>query len=155
MIGKVLNLPFKVLGGVARAVQANESKKWTDHAARDAAASQAKKGIDISVPTDFDPGDIHVDGEVASEALSSGCVVDVSDLPVRINGVLHIPMGEVGIRIAELPPNSTVVVIADDQTKSDTVVRFLRHRGLDETWSLRGGSAAWSRTKDPTGDSTI
>ena len=67
---------------------------------------------------------------------------------MRTDGVLHIPFGEVGIRIAELPPNSTVVIIADDQAKSDAVVRFLRHRGLDETWSLRGGSAAWSYAKD-------
>ena len=148
MIGKVLNLPFKVLGGVARAVQANESKKWSDHAARDAEAAQSMKGMDLSVPSDFEPGNIHVDGEVATTALGTGCVVDVSDHPVRTDGVLHIPFGEVGIRIAELPPNSTVVIIADDQAKSDAVVRFLRHRGLDETWSLRGGSAAWSYAKD-------
>ena len=147
MIGKVLNLPFKVLGGVARAVQANESKKWSDHAARDAESAQASKGMDLSVPSDFDPGNIHVDGDVATEALSSGCVVDVSSHPVRVEGVMHIPFGEVGIRIAELPPNSTVVIIADDQTKSDRVVRFLRHRGLDETWSLRGGSSTWSHAK--------
>ena len=148
MIGKVLNLPFKVLGGVARAVQANESKKWSDHAARDAESAQASKGMDLSVPGDFDPGNIHVDGDVATEALSSGCVVDVSSHPVRVEGVMHIPFGEVGIRIAELPPNSTVVIIADDQTKSDRVVRFLRHRGLDETWSLRGGRSTWSHAKD-------
>ena len=78
MIGKVLNLPFKVLGGVARAVQANESKKWSDHAARDAQAAQAMKGMDLSVPSDFDPGNIHVDGDVVTEALTSGYVVDVS-----------------------------------------------------------------------------
>ncbi len=148
MIGKVLNLPFKVLGGVARAVQANESKKWSDHAARDAESAQAAKGMDLSVPNDFDPGNIHVDGSVATEALSNGCVVDVSNNPVRVDGVVHIPFSEVGIRIAELPPNSTVVIIADDQAKSDRVVRFLRHRGLDETWSLRGGSSTWSHTKD-------
>ena len=137
-------MPFKVLGGVARAVQANESKKWSDHAARDAQAAQEMKGMDLSVPSDFDPGNIHVDGDVATEALRSGYVVDVSTQPVRVEGVVHIPFSEVGIRIAELPPNSTVVIIADDPTKSDAVVRFLRHRGLDETWSLRGGSPAWS-----------
>ena len=143
MIGKMLNLPFKVIGGVARAVQASESKKWADLAAKDAASAKANKSMDISVPADFDPGPIHVELAAAMTALKDGCVVDVSDIPAPIEGVLSIPLKQVGIRIAELPPSATVVVIADDPSKSDEVVRFLRHRGLDETWSLTGGTAPW------------
>ena len=70
MIGKMLNLPFKVLGGVARAVQTQEAKKWAEHAERDAASARSVPGMSISVPSDFDPGPIHVDAKTHTQYFS-------------------------------------------------------------------------------------
>lgn len=152
MIGKMLNLPFKVLGGVARAVQAQEAKKWTGHAERDAVSAQTNKGIDISVPDDFDPGPIGMNAADALPLLETGCVLDATDGQAVIPGALHIPWHEIGIRIAELPPDTTIAVVCEDTGNSESVVRFLRHRGLDETWSLNGGLAAWKTAGGPTGE---
>ena len=151
MIGKMLNLPFKVLGGVARAVQNQDSKKWAEHAERDAASAKSIAGMNIAVPDDFDPGPIHIEVDAALEALEKGCIVD-ADLTQTIPDALHIPYGDIGIRIAELPPDTKIVVVTPNPDDSDAVVRFLRHRGLDDTWSLSGGIAAWKEAGGPTGD---
>jgi len=143
MIGKVLNLPFKVLGGVARAVQAQDAKKRS-HAGADGRAENAMtQGIDIRVPDDFDAGPIHLPAATAVTLTDSGCIIDATVAGAGIPNALHIPAGEIGIRIAELPPDTTIVVITEDTQDSDQIVRFLRHRGLDETWSLDGGLNSW------------
>jgi len=153
MIGKMLNLPFKVLGGVARAVQNQEAKKWTEHAEREAASAKSIAGMNISVPSDFDPGPIHIEASAALGTLESGCVVD-ADSAQQIPGALHIPYEDIGIRIAELPPDTQIVVVTPNPDNADAVVRFLRHRGIDDTWSLSGGIAAWIEAGGPTGDPT-
>ena len=86
MFGKMLNIPFKVLGGVARVVQAQEAKKWTDHAERDATAARATKGMDISVPQDFDPGEMTLTAAAATALLQNGCILDTADTPVIEGG---------------------------------------------------------------------
>jgi rhodanese-related sulfurtransferase len=154
MIGKVLNLPFKVLSSVARAVQAQEAKKWSGHAERDADSARENPGIDISVPEDFDPGPTGINAETAVALLDSGCVVDASDSEPQIPGALHIPWPEIGIRIAELPPATTIAVVSKQPEHSERVVRFLRHRGLDETWSLTGGLSAWINAGGPVGETS-
>ena len=151
MFGKVINLPFKVLAGVARAVQVQEAKRWEGHAERDAEAARANTGIDITVPDEFDPGDFHIEAKDAVALLETGCVVDVRAIG-GIPGAIHIPSTEVGIRIAELPADIKLAVVADQSTTSDKVVLFLRHRGLDDTWSVSGGMAAWSSHAEPPGD---
>jgi rhodanese-related sulfurtransferase len=151
MFGKVINLPFKMLAGVARAVQAQEAKRWDGHAERDAEAAQATTGIDISVPDDFKPADFHIDAKNAVALLETGCVLDVREMG-GIPGAIHIPSNEVGIRLAELPADIKLAVVADQSTTSDKVVLFLRHRGLDDTWSVTGGMAAWSSHAEPPGE---
>ena len=152
MIGKMLNLPFKVLGGVARAVQNQEAKKWTGHAERDAASAKSIAGMNIAVPDDFDPGHIHIEAAAAVESIEHGCIVDAG-LTQAIPDALHIPYGDIGIRIAELPPDTKIVVVTPNPDDADAVVRFLRHRGLDDTWSLSGGISAWKQAGGPTGGS--
>ncbi len=147
MFGKVLNLPFKVLGGVARAVQAQEAKKWTDSEAKDAEAAKENSAISIAVPDDFQTGPIRIQPAEAIAMAKHGCVIDVSAAEHPTHGSipssLCIPREEIGIRVAELPPDTHMVVIAHSIDDSDAVVRFLRHRGIDETWSLEGGYKAW------------
>ncbi len=152
MIGKVLNLPFKVLGGVARAVQAQDAKKRTQHRDNDSVQPEPSPGISLDVPDDFDAGSINISASDAVPLLETGCIVDATPDGAGIPQALHIPAGEFGIRIAELPPETTIVIIAEDVASSDQIVRFLRHRGLDETWSLDGGLSAWKNAGGPAGE---
>ncbi len=151
MIGKVLNLPFKVLGGVARAVQAQDAKKRTQQN-EGSAPDKQPRGIDIQVPDDFDAGPLGMAAETALPLMDSGCIVDATTQGAGIPNALRIPAADIGIRIAELPPETTIVVITDDSKNSDQIVRFLRHRGLDETWSLDGGLNAWKTVGGTAGE---
>ena len=80
MIGKVLNLPFKVLGGVARAVQAQDAKKRSHAGADERAENAVTQGIDIRVPDDFDAGPIHLPAATAVTLTDSGCIIDATVL---------------------------------------------------------------------------
>ena len=95
-----------------------------------------------------------IDAEKAVALLDSGCVVDATASKPQIPGALHIPWSEIGIRIAELPPDTTIAVVSKQPEHSERVVRFLRHRGLDETWSLTGGLSAWINAGGPVGESS-
>ena len=53
-------------------------------------------------------------------------------------------MRTLDIRLAELPPAGIPVVIyCQDGQVSREAVRFLRFRGIDETWYIEGGLDAW------------
>jgi len=149
MFGKVLNLPFKVLGGVARVVQAQEAKKWTEHAERDADSARKASSMDISVPSDFDPGAFHLSGTDAHGLMQTGCILDACTQP-SIPGALHIPLRDIGIGIAEVPADRRVAVVAERPEDADRIVLFLRHRGLDDTWAVTGGLRAWKQADDAT-----
>jgi len=142
MFGKMINIPFKVLGGVARVVQAKEAKKWTDLAERDATAAREPHSMDISVPTDFDPGPIEITPAVMERLRASGCILDTAQSP-KIDGALHIPLNDIGIGIAEVPADVCVGVVAENPMDAKRVVRFLRHRGLDDTWVITGDLSGW------------
>lgn len=144
MFGKVLNLPFKVLGGVARVVQAQEAKKWTEHAERDADSAREAASMDISVPADFDPGSFHLAASDALGLMQTGCILDACAQP-SIPGALHIPLLDIGIGIAEVPADRRVAVVAEHPEDAERIALFLRHRGLDDTWAVTGGLRAWQQ----------
>ena len=148
MIGRFVNLPFKVLGTVARAVQERDKAQWEQRTAQGQdGEGESQARISLDVPSDFDPGPIRIQAKRALDA--PRFVVDVGSTSEWAAGhpseATHIPTDEIDIRLAELPPDVRIIVIARASTQSERVVRFLRHRGLDETWSLHGGLAAWQR----------
>ncbi|MDM4764797.1 rhodanese-like domain-containing protein [Pelomonas sp. SE-A7] len=61
---------------------------------------------------------------------------------------LHIPMGQVPARLAELDPLHPVVVYCHHGVRSLQVVAFLRQQGLDSVYNLAGGIDAWSLAVD-------
>ena len=148
MFNRVLNLPFKVLGTVARAVQARDAEQWKNTAERDAEAAHSDASIELGVPDDFDPGPVRMTAAKAL-AVENPYIVDIGSAEDWTQGhaphAVHIPSQEIGIRLSELPPDTTIILIARESTESERAVRFLRHRGLDDTWSLHGGLAAWKR----------
>lgn len=68
----------------------------------------------------------------------------------RIEGSLHIPMGDVAARIQELDPDEHIVVVCHHGVRSLSVTAWLRQQGFETVQSLRGGIDRWSREVDPT-----
>ena len=63
--------------------------------------------------------------------------------------VLHIPMGQIAGRLAELEPLKETVVICRSGGRSLQVATFLAARGFVSVYNLAGGILAWSRDIDP------
>jgi rhodanese-related sulfurtransferase len=60
------------------------------------------------------------------------------------DGAIHIPMGEIPARVAELPRDRMLVVVCHHGVRSRAVVDFLRRQGLDNAVNLDGGIDAWA-----------
>jgi rhodanese-related sulfurtransferase len=63
--------------------------------------------------------------------------------------VLHIPMGQIAGRLAELDPLKETVVICRSGGRSLQVATFLAAQGFDSVFNLTGGILGWSRDIDP------
>jgi len=66
----------------------------------------------------------------------------------HIEGAQHIPLGDLGTRLAEVPTNQVVVAVCRSGSRSDRAVRGLRQSGFDAE-NLEGGVTAWSRAGLP------
>jgi rhodanese-related sulfurtransferase len=73
---------------------------------------------------------------------------EVALAPVPTDTV-HIPMGELSDRIAELDPKKETVVICRSGGRSAQVADFLQREGFGKVFNLSGGILAWSRVIDP------
>ncbi len=62
---------------------------------------------------------------------------------------VHIPLGQLDARAAELDPNAEIVVICRSGGRSMQAAQFLAKRGFDSVFNLTGGMLAWSRDVDP------
>jgi len=71
--------------------------------------------------------------------------VQICSLP----GSVHMPMGDVPARAAELDANKPVVAICHHGGRSMQVCLFLEKNGCAKVHNLTGGVDAWSRTIDP------
>ncbi|MGD1062920.1 MAG: rhodanese-like domain-containing protein [Terracidiphilus sp.] len=68
----------------------------------------------------------------------------------RIEGSLHLPMGEVPTRAhKELDFDERLVVVCHHGVRSLNVTAWLRRQGFEKAQSLRGGIDAWSVEVDP------
>jgi rhodanese-related sulfurtransferase len=66
-----------------------------------------------------------------------------------IPGSLHVPMGEVVRRVAEIDAGKPVVAVCHHGARSMQVALFLEKNGYKNVHNLQGGVDAWSRTVDP------
>ncbi|HET7183632.1 MAG TPA: rhodanese-like domain-containing protein [Terriglobales bacterium] len=67
----------------------------------------------------------------------------------RIEGALHMPMGEVPMRASqELDPDAHIVVLCHHGVRSLNVTNWLRQQGFEKVQSMRGGIDRWSREVD-------
>jgi rhodanese-related sulfurtransferase len=72
--------------------------------------------------------------------------VELAPVPTE---TVHIPMGEISDRIAELQPKKATVVICRSGGRSAQVAQFLERQGFEKFFNLSGGILAWSRVIDP------
>ena len=62
---------------------------------------------------------------------------------------LHIPMGQIPARLAEIPSGQPVVCLCHHGMRSAQVVAFLMRHGHRQAYNLEGGIDAWSTLVDP------
>lgn len=67
----------------------------------------------------------------------------------RIEGALHIPMGEIPERHEALPKDAPLVVLCHHGMRSLSVVQFLEAKGFENAINLSGGIHAWAMEVDP------
>lgn len=68
---------------------------------------------------------------------------------VRVAGALHIPMGEIPARLAEIPADQPLVVMCHHGMRSMQVAHFLLANGFKDVANLGGGIDAWAALVDP------
>ena len=68
----------------------------------------------------------------------------------RIDGAMHIPMGDIPARLQSLDPAKEYVVFCHHGVRSASVVAFLRQQEFERVRNMTGGIDAWSREVDPT-----
>lgn len=62
----------------------------------------------------------------------------------RIEGCVHIPMGEIPNRVGELPKDRKIIVQCHHGGRSLRVANFLKQRGYDDVHNLKGGIDDWA-----------
>ncbi|HEX6061379.1 MAG TPA: rhodanese-like domain-containing protein [Candidatus Limnocylindria bacterium] len=66
----------------------------------------------------------------------------------RIAGSQHIPLGELGARIGEVPKGATILTVCRHGNRSEAAARGLRTLGYTVE-NLDGGVTAWNRAGLP------
>jgi rhodanese-related sulfurtransferase len=66
----------------------------------------------------------------------------------HIDGAQHIPLGQLGERLGELPNGRRIVAVCRSGGRSGSAVRGLKQLGYDAE-NLDGGVTAWSRAGLP------
>ncbi|MEL6341811.1 MAG: rhodanese-like domain-containing protein [Myxococcota bacterium] len=155
MIRRIVNLPFKVLGKVARAVQERQQeadRQRAEELTRASRSSQRDNLPALDVPADFATEDISVDRRQAEDLMRQDRDVLIIDVRSKeafqrnhIADAINMPMGRISLDLAELPALTRFITVCADGTDSRLAARFLRYRGLDESYYLRGGVHSWDR----------
>ncbi len=93
--------------------------------------------------------DVREDWELAVASIPGSVSGAESAGPGSGPQVVHVPMGQVAQRIAELDPLRETVVMCRSGRRSMEVARFLQRSGFQSVSNLTGGILAWSRELDP------
>lgn len=101
-----------------------------------------------------DEWDISPKGLAAELAASAVQVIDVREaheLTIsRLEGAVHIPLGELAARLPELDSAARYVMLCRSGSRSARAVEFLRAAGFRDVRNLVGGINAWAKEIDPT-----
>lgn len=67
----------------------------------------------------------------------------------HIAGAIHIPLGQLGTRQAELDPQRPIVMVCRSGNRSAHATQALLHAGYADVTNLTGGMLAWARAGLP------
>jgi len=67
----------------------------------------------------------------------------------RLEGVTHIPLGELTVRARELDPQRLVVCICHHGIRSANAAAYLERLGFEQVANLQGGMERWALDLDP------
>jgi sulfur-carrier protein adenylyltransferase/sulfurtransferase len=67
----------------------------------------------------------------------------------RLPGVIHIPLGEIEDRFAEIPTGDNIVMICRSGGRSDKAGAFLMSQGYENVRNMATGMNGWATTVDP------
>jgi rhodanese-related sulfurtransferase len=77
-------------------------------------------------------------------------VREVQELAIaQVAGAMHIPMGDIPARLAELDADKTIICMCHGGMRSAQVAGFLAAQGYENVINLTGGIHAWSQQVDP------
>jgi rhodanese-related sulfurtransferase len=77
-------------------------------------------------------------------------VREVQELAIaQIAGAVHIPMGDIPARLAELDADKTIICMCHGGMRSAQVAGFMAAQGYENVINLTGGIHAWSQQVDP------
>jgi adenylyltransferase/sulfurtransferase len=66
-----------------------------------------------------------------------------------LNGALHIPLGDVPYRLAEIPKEKDLIVFCHHGNRSLMGAYQLKRKGFPRVFSMAGGIDLWSQQVDP------
>ncbi|MHB8621202.1 MAG: rhodanese-like domain-containing protein [Chloroflexota bacterium] len=95
-------------------------------------------------------GSPEVSVEEAKRRLDEGAIlIDVRDPEEwrsgHAGGARHIPLGQLGSRIDEVPRDKEVLLICRSGGRSASAVRLLRNAGYEKAINVAGGTTAWAQ----------
>jgi len=67
----------------------------------------------------------------------------------HVDGALHVPLGELTRRVAELDPAAATVCICHHGQRSARAAAWLVGQGFERVYNLTGGIERWSLEVDP------
>lgn len=158
MFRRLINLPFAVAGKAARAFQEREDARTrekfkTEH---DPGAIENRHSAALTETT-LDPSTVTMDVTAVRALLGQNTPVAFVDVRAEsawkaghIPGAMSMPMATVNIRVSELPTDQMVIAFCENGAESLQAVTFFRERGMEDTWVLAGGMAAWRAAGGPT-----
>jgi rhodanese-related sulfurtransferase len=88
-------------------------------------------------PTQVEPGTVLLDVREEDEWEAA-----------HVEGALHIPLGQLPERLADLPPDTGVVVVCRSGARSGRATVWLNRNGYQAV-NLEGGMQAWARSRLP------
>jgi rhodanese-related sulfurtransferase len=89
----------------------------------------------------------------ADPARTAPVVIDVREpweyALCHIDDSLHLPLGELAARLAEVPRDRDLVLVCHHGSRSQHAALLLARNGFDGVHNLRGGIEAWALDVDP------
>jgi len=102
------------------------------------------------------PAEMELTVDALQRRLAAGdtpLLLDVRELweyaIAHLDGAVLVPLGQLGERVAELPPRAEIVAYCHHGQRSLAAARFLRAAGFHSAASLAGGIEAWASQVDP------